>query len=217
MKTKIVRTASAMVLAGGLLVSLAACTTDNNSDAPTSAVSGSAGTLGNKTSAPTVSPEEEAAAVSDTYEGFLNALFTIDGTEASAVFKDLENVSTSSSDADKQKTIDELYALSPEAFGSFDTEGLSLDEKGAIYSGFAYIGAYAATSAAEYSFELPDSAVTVTDNTATVDPLQLVVTVDGQPTDTGATAQADLTSFVKKDGKWLIVVPDEALQEAGVQ
>jgi hypothetical protein len=211
--------ATAGILSIGLAVILSGCTNtpNNSSDVPVSEPSSLSTTSPNTEPAPEVNAEDDAQAVATTYEDITNGVFNIDATDYNETITFIDGQESLPSDETQQELVNMLKEAVPE-FSKIDVEGLSLQEQVQSYGIFIFLGAFLSdqegSDAQGYSVSVPEEAVTVTDQTATIDVSQVVVSNNGTVIEpTSSSSEETLISFIKKDGQWL--VDSKKLLQAG--
>lgn len=200
-----------------LIASLAGCSIPEKGPTAPLDLTGTTAPSAPATSSGTPEDPAEAAVSSDvqtiraTYNIFLTGIFSIDPEEFTTYTQSYSDLTSESAELEKKEAIKALTALAPSAFGNIDTSGYTLDQQGALYSTFAYLGAMSNTGGSEIKVEFPDDAVIVTGDTATIDITKVSVTVNGVAADTSTAGQG--ANFVKKSGRWFISIPPELLEQ----
>lgn len=187
---KITRILSASVLAGAVLLSGTACSMLNDNKSETK-VSASAEAV------ETANTVSEETAVAEVVNGFYT--YVSDPANA-ATIKDAGEPLRGHGATATQEELDNLVASLPEGFAFFDTSNPELIKNAYVQlllgSGLMGNGKMEAS--------VPDSAVTVTGDEATVDSSQVVVKLDGKEQKSPATA-APLKLKKDETGTWVMI------------
>lgn len=190
---KITRILSASVLAGAMLLAGTACsmTEDKKSESATSAAAQPTQSQGTSSS-----NASEPQAVAATVNGFYAYAFNKENVED--IQKAAQHLNGNA--APNEEDLKTLIANLPEGFKYFDTSSPELIKNA---YGLLLVGAMVGDLKMEIT--VPEEAVTVEGDTATVDPAKIVMTVDGKKTD-NSTSSSDLIKLKKNEaGSWVMV------------
>ena len=158
--------------------------------------------------------EKEAAA--STYTEFVDGLLSIDSAKADALFAELQTkyagVETAT-DEQKKEVIDSFISLAPQTYALVDLGSMTLDEQGSAIAGTASYSDY--FKDVDLEITVPDSAVTVNDDKATIDRSKIVVKgIEKPDADSKPTQELEPVTLVKKNDKWLLSSTLGLLSEA---
>jgi hypothetical protein len=142
--------------------------------------------------------DDEKQLVIRTYTDFLDSVYQADSAEAEAIFQSAGDVD-GLTDETKQSVVDQLeekYSF----LTVLDTEGLPVDTIGGVYSAYLLLGAEAKNAGANIEVLIPEEAVTIEEETATVDMAQATILVNDEPSNNTVST----LEMHKRDGVWFI-------------
>lgn len=150
-----------------------------------------------------VSTLDDTAQIQYQYENFYEGLTEIKSEDATKVFNDLKELPDEPSETEQEKALDELKALAPKTFAAIDVTDLTLDQQIDTLAQYVIAGVLGNSSQQDMDYIVPEEAVTIDGNEASVDGSQVELKTNGKVTESDP---VDL-DFAKKDGIWLITIP----------
>jgi len=145
--------------------------------------------------------EEDAQAVADTYNTFIEGVYNVDKDKLTALYEKF-NGTEEPTEEKKIEILNEVREVIP-ALNAVDVEGKSADEQAGIYGPIITLAAFAADS--DVSAKIAADKVTINLNEAFFLYKDVVVTQDGQQAEADSSTGDTKIEFIKKNDKWFII------------
>lgn len=156
-----------------------------------------------------VKVNDDVLAVITNYKTFVNSINSIDEPTYVEIIALTQTMPADVTDEQIEDFIKLMESLAPEAFDILYTDGLSVEERGEIVFSLVQAGAQSSATGTAFSINIPVEAVTVTGDAAVLSIDDSQFKTQGKVVKLGAGGEP--VNFVKKDGKWRVIVNQTVL------